>query len=444
MIPAAAQAFDIYDYLSMPDKPLSIARPDWVNEESHLRLGYEVNEIYREKRDGVKFVDYHGYSVGGELQVNPVVHFAFGLNKRFNGHQEWLNKDKDNLHPFNLHSDNRVNGAFIKLGNEHFRFMYGHSESDERFKGHYDLHEDIIAALGDDPDVTFNTDGEADTFRVYAEYKRFRLSLNAEFSKYKHCVEAPSEELIIDINHDRKVRSREAELSYEAGNHWFPYVRFYDYRDTGDGKDYRFRRDYRYPDEIRFGDGKLYGENQTDFKVVTKTIGTAYEYKHGWYYADYSRVSADLSGHSLFNLVNIDVLFFFTTRLSKGNTWFKPDTGHMGRIGFKRHHRSIHYGMQYSLCKLHGNVGRITEKTKMSGADLNTRDKFKDLRLHRLDVTAARPDKYGSWSIGLKAMFPQVKKHNQTITEPDRPEIAGPHKSIRGGWQITVMREFKL
>ena len=153
----------------------------------------------------------------------------------------------------------------------------------------------------------------------------------------------------LTINHKRKVRIRDYELSYNLNNKWFPYIRYSDCYDSGYGLDYRDNR-------------VLMGRNNSYFKFVTRTIGTAYEYKHGWYYADYSNLFADMSADEFFNMVNIDPLFYFSTRFVDYRINYKPTSGHMGRIGFKRHHRSINYSMQYSLAKYYGNYFKYSEK----------------------------------------------------------------------------------
>ena len=152
-----------------------------------------------------------------------------------------------------------------------------------------------------------------------------------------------------------------------------------------------------------------------------------------------------MSADIFFNMVNIDVLFFFSTRFVDYRTNFKPETGHMGRIGFKRHHRSINYGMQYSLAKLHGNTYKFGEKIKFSGNERDIQILNRSLYLHRIDFAASRPDKYGSWNVGLKVLAPYFKTH-RTKAAGEAGDGRGhkPDKKYRGGWQFVVMREFKL
>lgn len=79
----------------------------------------------------------------------------------------------------------------------------------------------------------------------------------------------------------------------------------------------------------------------------------------------------------------------------------------------------------------------------MSGFESETKIKRRTLFLHRMDVYASRPDKSGSWNLGLKILAPQFKK--QPDNKIDGPvKKVEPHKSYRGGWQLTVMREFIL
>ena len=51
-------AFDIYSYTQMPEKPLSIDKPCWLDEKPKLELAYEINEIYKKWLDKVKVDDF--------------------------------------------------------------------------------------------------------------------------------------------------------------------------------------------------------------------------------------------------------------------------------------------------------------------------------------------------------------------------------------------------
>ena len=425
-------SLDVFSYLSQADKPLAVNKPSWLVEDSRLRLSYEVNETYKKWLDNIKVTDLRGTSFNSELQINPVKHFAFGFSKKFMNHQSWVNEEKKDMSPFNFDLKSHNSEAFIKIGSDRFKLMYGHIEANDDFDGRYELHDDIIAALGSEPDIKFNTKGKSDYYKAYAEYKKLKFAYFQEKNKYKHLISAETDIMGLAINHERKSRVRDYEISYKLNGRWFPYIRYSDYCDNGYGRDYRDNR-------------VLIGRNNTRFKFVTRTLGTAYEYKHGWYYADYSRINADMSADIFFNMVNIDVLFYFSTRFVDYRTNFKPETGHMGRIGFKRHHRSIDYSLQYSLAKLHGNTYKYGEKTKFNGNERDIQILNRSLYIHRVDVAASRPDKYGSWNMGMKILGPYFKTH-----KPEVVRIAGgaaahkPKKKYRGGWQLVVMREFKL
>ena len=432
IITKPAYSLNIFSYMSQPDKPVSIDKPYWLVENSRLRLSYEINETYKKWLDKNKVTDLRGTSFNSELQINPVKNFAFGFSKKFLSHQSWINKEKKEMSPFNFDLKDHDPEAYIKIGTDHFKLMYGHIETNDDFVGRYELHKDIINALGSEPEIKFNTKGTSDYYRVYAEHKKLRFTYSQEKSKYKHKIGASTDIMSLIINHKRKVRSRDYELSYNLNQKWFPYIRYSDYIDNGFGNDYRDNR-------------VLIGRNNNYFKFVTRTIGTAYEYKHGWYYADYSKQFGNMSADVFFNMVNIDVLFYFSTRFVDYRTNFKPKTGHMGRIGFKRHHRSINYAMQYSLAKLHGNTYKFSEKTKFNGNEHNVQILNRSLYLHRMDISASRPDKYGSWNIGMKVLAPYFKTHKpKTIGTSSEEHVHKPHKKYRGGWQIVLMREIKL
>ena len=416
--------------MNQADKPLSLGKPGWVDENPRLRLSYEVNEMYKKWLDNNKVTDFEGTGFNASLQINPAKHFAFGFSKKFLNNQSWINNEKKDMPVFNFDSKNYYNEVFVKLGSERIKLMYGHIETKDYFDGYYELHEDIINALGSEPEIKFNTDGTSDYVKAYAEHKKFKFAYFHELNKYKHKISADTDIMGLCINHNRKVRVRDYELSYDLNKKWFPYIRYSDYRDTGFGNDYRDNR-------------VLIGRNNSHFKFVTRTIGAVYEYKHGWYYADYSKVFADMSADEFFNMVNIDVLFYFSTRFVDYRISFKPERGHMGRIGFKRHHRNINYGMQYSLAKLHGNTYKFGEKTKFTGNTTDDKYVSRALYLHRMNIAASRPDNFGSWNIGLNLLVPYFKSYRPDVPEDDEPK-SKPKKKYRGGWQIILMREIKL
>lgn len=428
----SAYSLDIYSYMSQADNPLGLGKPGWIDENPKLQLSYEVNEMYKKWLDNNKVTDFEGTGFNASLQINPAKHFAFGFSKKFLNHQSWINNEKKDMPVFNFDSKNYYNEVFVKLGSERFKLMYGHIETKDYFDGYYELHEDIINALGSEPEIKFNTDGTTNYIKAYAEHKKFKFAYSHELNKYKHKISADTNIMGLRINHNRKVRVRDYELSYELNKKWFPYIRYSDYRDTGFGNDYRDNR-------------VLIGRNNSHFKFVTRTIGAVYEYKHGWYYADYSKVFADMSADEFFNMVNIDVLFYFSTRFVDYRISFKPERGHMGRIGFKRHHRNIDYGMQYSLAKLHGNTYKFGEKTKFTGNTTDEKYVSRALYLHRMNIAASRPDNFGSWNIGLNLLVPYFKTYRPDVAERgDEPKKAKLKKKYRGGWQIILMREIKL
>ena len=117
----------------------------------------------------------------------------------------------------------------------------------------------------------------------------------------------------------------------------------------------------------------------------------------------------------------------------------------MGRIGFKRHHRSINYGMQYSLAKLHGDTYKFGEKTKFNGSTTEVKSVNRALYLHRMNIATSRPDNFGSWNIDLNLLVPYFKTYKPKVIETiGEPATAKPKKKYRGGWQIVLMREIKL
>ncbi len=430
IITTPAYSLDIFSYMSQADIPLGIDKPSWTKEESRLRLGYELNETYKKWLDNNKVTDFRGTSFFSEIQINPIKNFSFGFSKKFMNHQSWINKEKKDMAPFDFDLNNHNNEVYLKLGSNSFKFMYGHVENEDTLNGNYELHEDIVNALGSNPEIKSNNNGTTDYYKIYTEHKKLRFAYSHELNKYKHRVGASTDIMSLVINHKREVKVRDYELSYNLNYKWFPYVRYADYYDNGFGNDYRDNR-------------VLIGENNNRFKFVTRCLGSVYKYKNGSYYADYSKLFGDLSADAFFNMVNIDVLFYFSTRFVDYRINFKPKTGDMGRIGFKRHHRNIDYSMQYSLAKLHGDTYKYSDKIKFNGNERDIQTVNRSLYLHRMDALASKPDKCGSWNVGLKVLVPYFKSNKEKAVE-EAGDGNKTEKKYRGGWQFVVMREFKL
>lgn len=441
LLAGKADAIDIFAWLSMAEKPLAIADPDWVRPGSRLRLEFDNHEYYKRWVDDRLVNDFSGHRAGAELSVQLLSGFTVGARKKLLEPQNWENSQDDKSARFKMTSESESGDVFCRFRQRFFTFEAGVGSSKSYFEGSYDLHPDLINALGENPPLFLNNGDTHRYARLFSHYRQFKLTLGAGRAKYSHRLAANTPAMNVVLNHARDVSEQSAELAWEGFKGFSPYLRYTAYKDEGSGENYK---------DVKF----KFGNNSSNVEISALSLGGAYRYKGSKYFAELSQLDLNVDLQTDFNLITLNPLFLFATNRVDYHVDFRPDDPWALRLGFQRFYRGIEYFAQYSYTALSGPVNTVSSKeyNMFSSSSSEVTIVESSLELHRLGLCLRRPDKEGQWQAQLNLLVPiyrsdeEEKPSTGTVpgatlptTEPLKPE-----ESVRGGWQIIIAREFKL
>ncbi len=441
--PARVAAVDIFSWLGMADRPLAISAPDWAGNGSKLRFVWDTHEYYKRWVDNRLVSDFSGSSSGADLTVQLLPSLAVGARKKFAEPQTWKNSMDDRSDRFNLKSEAESGEVFFRVVRRNFAFEAGTASGKSFFTGEYDLHPDIVNALGANPPVYLNNRETGRFARLYGTRGRLTLKFALSSDKHSHRVSASTPALDIVLNHDRNVQQKSAEVSWNGGKGWrglTPYLRYDDYSDEGDGENFS---------DTRF----KFGNNHSSVDLSSIGAGGVFRYKSTRYFVEYSRLDLDIDLATDFNLITLNPLFLFGTNRVAYRLGYHPDDPWALRLGGQRFFRGIDYFVQYSYAAVSGVATTWSSKEYNMFADSETDVVVRDttLDLHRMAMSLKRPDKSGNWQLSLNLLVPVAESEERRpptvpapVPAPPGPAKARPEESIRGGWQIVVAREFNL
>jgi len=432
-------AVDIFSWLGMADRPLGISAPAWATRGSNLRLEIDSHEYYKRWVENRLVSDFSGSSTRADLTIQLLPSFAVGVRKKFTEPQTWKNSMDDRSDRFCMKSEAESGDIFFRVARRSFAVEAGGGSGKSFFTGDYELHRDLINALGANPPIYLNN-GETVRFaKFYGTRGRLRFAYAVSGTKYAHRVSANTPALDIVLNHDREVRQQSAELSWSCRQGFAPYIRFDDYRDQGNGENFR---DIRYK----------FGNNSSEFAVSGVGLGSVYRYKGTRYFAEFSRLNLDLDLATDFNLITLNPLFLFGTNRVAYRLGFHPHGPWALRLGGQRMYRGIDYFAQYSFAAVSGVVSTWSAKDfdMFANTTIDLTESDTKVDLHRFSLSMKRPDSSGNWQLNLNLLVPLAESVEQKPPAPPTPAPAPgparsrPEESIRGGWQIVVGREFNL
>ena len=435
------KAVDIFAWLGMPDRPLAIAAPDWAKKGSRLRLEYDTHEYYKRWVDDRLVNDFSGKGSHAELSMQLLPDFAIGARKKFAEPQAWENSMNDKSDRFHMDSKAEAGDVFLRVVRRKFALEIGGGSGKGYFTGEYDLHRDIINALGSNPPLHLNNGETSKYAKFFGTFRRFKLALAINEAKYAHRASASTPALNLVLNHDRKVRQKSAELSWTGYKGFSPYLRYEDYQDDGNGENFK---------DLRF----KFGSNRSEIGVNGLTLGGVYRYKSTRYFAELSRIDFDADLATDFNLITLNPLFLFGTNRVAYRIDYRPDNPWALRLGGQRFYRGIDYFAQYSYASFSGVSTTWSSKDYSMFAKSETDVTVSDasVELHRLALCLSRPDHAGRWQAKLNLLVPvgEINERKEAIPSvpgpppPPQPAKLKPEESIRGGWQIIIAREFDL
>lgn len=433
-------AVDLFEWLEQPQLPLTLQKPEWLQTGSRLRFQYKANEYYKRWRENRLINDFSGSSsqLGLTLQLMP--RFAFGFRKTLFEPQIWKNSLEDKTARFDFESESQREEMFVRYFWKNAALELGGGSSASQFDGNYELHKDIVNALGDNPPVYLNNRGFHRFARLYYEQKSFRFTWKRHVENYKHRLNATTPALDLQLNLSHEYKSDSIEAAWVPDQKLKPFIRYEKHEDNGNGDNFKDK-------SFRFG------TNRSDIKITSISFGSRFDWKKNALFAEYSVYTFKTAVSTNINLITLNPLFLFGTNRVDYLMNFRPDDPWGLRVGLSRKYRGIDYSGQYSLFSMKGETNLDSSKAYnmyASTSSENDRQKL-TLDLHRLTISARRPDRSGSWQASLNLIAPvaEIKEIKAATAVPPASGPAPaktpkPSESVRGGWQITIAREFTL
>ena len=438
-----AHAINLFGELKIAPLPLALKKPDWAQARPALKLEYSFDEYYKRWLDNSLVNEFSGYRFNTEVSAEFAPGLLAGARKKFFEKQNWVNKIADKAESFDIDSDSEAGEAFLRLSRKNATLEIGRGSSKSQFSGQYDLHPDVVAALGKNPPVYLNNGATSSYAKSYFSLRRLNAYLSWNSEKAAHTMKATTPALDIAMNLDRKIETREFEIYWQPhGTRLKPFFRYYQHHDTGNGSNFK---------DIKF----KFGDNQGEFDLRSRALGICKPHKSTDYFFEYALIDCSFTAATTINLITLNPLFLFGTNQTDYALSFFPDSGAAIRLGASRKYRGIDYSGQYSLTRLKGNTSLDSTKFynffKDSDADKTINQA--ELDLHRLQFKMKKPEKSGSWQVILNLMVP-VATYNEIKTTPApapapqpgpaQPPSYKPDEKVRGGWQIIVSRELYL
>lgn len=436
-------AIDLFEELPVAPMPIALLKPDWVSNRPSLKLEYSFDEYYKRWLDDSLINDFSGYRFNTELSAEFASGVLAGARKKFFEKQKWVNKIADKSESFDIDSDSEAGEVFLRLYRKNATLEIGRGSSKSFFSGQYDLHPDVVAALGKNPPVYLNNGATHSYAKGYFSRRRVNAYLSWNSEKAAHTMKATTPALDIAMNLDRKIETREFEISWQPnGTRFKPFFRYYQHHDTGNGRNFK---------DIKFS----FGDNRGEFDLRSRALGICAPYKSTQYFCEYALIDCSFTAATSLNLITLNPLFLFGTNQTDYALSFFPDRGAAIRLGAARKYRGIDYSGQYSLTRLKGKTNLDSTKFynffKDSDADKTVNQA--ELDLHRLQFRMKKPEKSGVWQATLNLMVPVANYEELKAAPaapappqpgPPQPPTYKPEEEVRGGWQIVVSREFYL
>ena len=433
-------AVDIFAWLKQPQLPLTLQKPAWLQTGSRIRFQYKTNEYYKRWRESRLINDFSGSSsqLGLTLQLMP--RFAFGFRKTLFEPQIWKNSLEDKTARFDFESESQREEMFVRYFWKNAALEFGGGKSGSQFEGSYELHRYVINALGDNPPVYLYNRGFHHFARLYYEHRQFRFTWKRHNENYKHRLSATTPALDLQLNLSHEYKSDSIEAAWVPDHRLKPFIRYENHEDNGIGDNFKDK-------SFRFG------TNISDIKITSISFGSRFDWKKNALFAEYSVYTFKTALSTNINLITLNPLFLFGTNRVDYLMNFRPDDPWGLRVGLSRKYRGIDYSSQYSLFSMKGETSLDSSKSYNMYASTSTEnDRQKlTLNLHRLTISARRPDRSGSWQTSLNLIAPvaEIKEIKAATAVPPVPgpapaKASKPSESVRGGWQLTIAREFSL
>ncbi|RCK75980.1 MAG: hypothetical protein OZSIB_3710 [Candidatus Ozemobacter sibiricus] len=438
LCPASAPAVDIYGLMSLPPLPPPLASPSYRLAQNAFRLTSTWEEMYRKWLDGQEVARFTGSRQDARLEWGITQRFGLAGHWRIDGRQDFLNRETDNLDPFDFRNHEEADTLALRWWGNDAAVEYEASRSTDRFSGRFTLHPNLVKALGSQPDLDFRTRAGTNALRATWAWNDLQFIGETSRSIIDHAIRTLNSRIALVVPLRRVVRELGGTIAVNSRDLVQPFFRWHRRYDRGTGvseKDGRF----------------IFGRTQSDLTLTTHAFGlTVKRHRRPWF-VEYARHS--LSGTETLrnNLITLDPLFLFATNEVGTLVNIPQKYPWSTRIGGKfRLPRNFSGELQYALSEISFNTIQTNDKISFFRRRREQSTDIRDFRyrVHRSELAFHRPDRHGGWSALLRLLVPQE------IARPPKEGMPGPpapapgpapvkaEEKIRGGWQLTLERTF--
>jgi hypothetical protein len=429
------KAFDLYKALSLPNQPLALKKDRLEEKNSKLAMATSREEVYRKWVDGeeVSRLDASRSAISLDLNVFSSL-YLYG-HQLFQARQTLMNKDIDKATGLSMKNmEERKDIGISYRGRQNF------CEAAYRFYGDYlsgnlQLEDSARDAIGGNPDVSIRSKHFARQFKWIHRSEDFVAKVGISWSESGQKAIARPTGMTLDIPLDMAEKEQDFELNILTSKPVFPFFRYSSSKIHGYGESYRDKK-------FRFGFTRVY------FGQTVKAAGLIFQGQHPWF-IEFQKFSLTSDASFRNNLITLNPIMLFSTNEILQSERLLNTNPNGYRIGGIRNFRNVSLYLQYGLMDIRAE--RVTAQNKISNFRKDEKDTLnfssEKIRFHRLNSELEKKDKAGSWKLIANFMVPETISQKEedgaySSTGPS-PAPAALKKSskVRGGWQISLIRE---
>lgn len=442
-----AYSIDFFSIVKMARFPITF---DGKTNHSKSKLIIErtFDEVYKKWKDGIKTADVSSSRTSVGLELNLLPELTVGASKLFTSSQRLMNKNDANRSLVDLDGDQQSKSIFARLHkNYSCRFEneieLGYGESKNILLGDIILENSLEKTLGGSPKVDLKTKNFTRDFLWKARYKNLLCKTVWSKGLFSESLDLLLPNMGVVIPLEVRSNSFSLEFAWNRQKRLNPFLRYEKNQISGNGENYKNTK-------FRFGNSNL------DFKSKLFALGLHFNGRYPWF-IEIQNYDISFNGGIMNNLITLNPLMLFgVNEITQNETIFFEKT--MGiRFGGKRKFRGgVCLKWQYHLLDM--KAQRLAGQEKISNFRTtmqNNRNEFSyHLRLHRLETTIFKPVSMGQWKLRANITVPEMvsksENNKNSLVTPTPPTTPGSSQvskiktKVRGGWQITISREFYL
>jgi hypothetical protein len=436
-LPSELSGIDLFETFALPEFPFALKHAELEEKNSRLKIKTQSEELYRKWINGNEASRFDANRSRLNLRVGLNSNFFVEAEQQFKGRQSIMNRDTEKAPEFDFANIESFESIALSYRGAHNFIQIRYYDLKDQLNGNIELEDSAKDAIGGNPGLKFTSK------RFYRQIEWLHRKNDWVFSasllsgKGSDIAKVKPVNMKLEIPLARTESTLELEACYRYSFRVKPFLRYASTRITGNGESYK-------NEKFRFGFTKI------NFKQQLYAFGVAFCGRYDWFFELQSyRLSASANAKN--NLITLNpVMLFGINEVSLNENL--PISKPVGfRIGASRHFSGVETALQYSFYK--ADSERFSTQQKISNFrknESNTIDYVSEtLKLHRLHLKLVRPDSSGKWQCDIRLMVPEtisrkVKEPVSPVAPPVTPALPEPSERIRGGWQISLIREFFL